>query len=97
MSQDFETQMQVMLEKQPKEAIHGFLGDVYDYIGFVNRVSELLRLSEGIGTEPLDKDITIADVMLSVVRKGEILRTTAEILHEYANKIELQENKTPTE
>lgn len=86
--QDFEKEMQAFLEKHPREAIHGFLGDVYDYIGFVNKVSELLRLSEGIGTEPLDKDITIGDVMLSLIRKGEMLRTSAEKLHEYANHIE---------
>jgi|GEM_PF-4073021 len=88
MTQDFDTQMQMMLEKPPKEAIHTFLGDVYEYLGYVNRVSELLRLSEGIGTEPLDTDITVGDVMLSVLRKGEMLRNTAEMLHEYANKIE---------
>lgn len=88
MSQDFESRMQAILEKQPDEAIHEFLNDVYDYIGFVNKVSELLRLSEGIGTEPLDKDITIGDIMLSVIRKGEILHTSAEILHEYASNIE---------
>ncbi|MEL6307137.1 MAG: hypothetical protein AAFN11_01415 [Chloroflexota bacterium] len=72
----------------PKEAIHPFLDDVYDYINFVNRVSEVIRISEGIGTEPLDKDITVGDVMLSLVRKGEMLRTTAEQLHEYANKLD---------
>lgn len=86
--QDFDTQLQAILDKQPKEAIQGFLNDVYDYIGYVNRVSELLRLSEGIGTEPLDSDITVGDVMLSVLRKGEMLRTTAEMLHEYSNRIE---------
>ncbi|MEL6403806.1 MAG: hypothetical protein AAFR81_05545 [Chloroflexota bacterium] len=72
----------------PKEAIRPFLDDVYDYINFVNRVSEVIRISEGIGTEPLDKDITVGDVMLSLVRKGEMLRTTAEQLHEYANKLD---------
>lgn len=87
MSKDFEQQMKQILDKQPKEAIHGFLNDVYDYIGFVNKVSELIRLSEGIGTEQLDKDITVADVMMTVLRKGEELHTTAEIMHEYASKI----------
>lgn len=80
--------MQDILQKHPKEAIHGFLDNVYDYIGYVNKVSELMRLSEGIGTEPLDRDITVGDVMLSLVRKGEQLRTTAEVMHEYALKID---------
>mgnify|MGYP000330201441 CR=1 FL=1 len=88
MGQNFEEQLNSTLEKQPKEAIHEFLNDVYDYIGFVNKVSELIRLSEGIGTEPLDTDITVADVMLTMVRKGEQLHTTAEIMHEYASHIE---------
>ncbi|GAB5493193.1 MAG: hypothetical protein Phog2KO_34080 [Phototrophicaceae bacterium] len=88
MSQNFEEKLNSVLEKQPKEAIHEFLNDVYDYIGFVNKVSELIRLSEGIGTEQLDKDITVADVMLTMVRKGEQLHTTAEIMHEYASHIE---------
>lgn len=88
MTQDFEKQMQAIFEKQPKEAIHGFLSDVYDYIDYVNKISELIRISEGIGTEPLDKDITVGDVMLSLIRKGEQVRTRAEILHEYANKID---------
>lgn len=88
MSQDFEVQMQAIMDKHPKQAIHEFLADVYDYIGFVNRISEVMRLSEGIGTEPLDTDITVGDVMLSLVRKGEMLRTTAEMMHEYASKIE---------
>lgn len=93
MTQDFESRMQSTFEKQPGEAIHEFLDDVYDYIGFVNKVSELLRLSEGIGTEPLDKDITIADVMLSLIRKGEMLHTSAEILHEYASNIEQDDSE----
>lgn len=85
---DYESRKQAILDKRPDEAIHEFLNDVYDYISFVNKVSELLRLSEGIATEPLDKDINIGDVMLSVIRKGEILHTSAEILHDYANNIE---------
>lgn len=88
MNQDFEEQMKQILAKHPKEAIHSFLSEVYDYIGFVNKVSELIRLSEGIGTEQLDKDITVADIMLTMVRKGEQLHTTADIMHEYASKID---------
>lgn len=92
MANDYQQQLEDALAKQPKEVIHGFLVDVYNYIGFVNRVSELIRISEGIGTEPLDKDITVGDVMLSMVRKGEQLHTTAEILHEYANQIDKPSN-----
>lgn len=88
MIHDFETQRQATFDKQPKEAMHHFLGEVNDYIDFVNKISELLRLSEGIGTEPLDKDITIGDVMLSLMRKGEKLRTNAEILHDYASQLD---------
>ncbi len=88
MNHDFDVQMKQILDKQPKEAIHGFLHDVYDYIGFVNKVSELIRLSDGIGTEQLDTDITVGDIMLTMVRKGEILHTRAEIMHEYASKID---------
>ena len=88
MSQNFDELVAKINEKHPKEAIHGFLKEVYDYIGFVNKVSELIRLSDGIGTEQLDKDITVSDIMLTMVRKGEKLHTTAEIMHDYASKID---------
>lgn len=84
---DYESRMRAIFEKKPDSAIHDFLSEVYDYVDFVNQVSEILRLSEGIGSEPLDKDMTIGDVMLSIVRKGERLRSSAEILHEYANRM----------
>lgn len=73
---------------QTKATIHDFLGDVYDYIGFVNKVAEILRLSEGIGTEPLDRDLTVGDIMLSLIRKGERLQTHAEHLHDYATTLD---------
>lgn len=85
MSDNLQAQDDALLQKTPKEAIHPFLDDVYDYIDFVNRVSEVIRLSEGIGTEPLDRDMTVGDVMLSLIRKGERLRFSAERLHDYAN------------
>ncbi|MGJ3237472.1 MAG: hypothetical protein ACFE0Q_02085 [Anaerolineae bacterium] len=84
---EYDTQRQQMMNQNPTDAIHNFVHDVNDYIGFVNRVSELLRISDGIGSEPLDKDLTVGDLMLSLVRRGEILHTRAEIMHDYANQL----------
>jgi hypothetical protein len=76
---------------ESKEAIHSFLGDVRDYVGFVNKIAELIRISDGIATEPLDKDITVGDLMLALIRKGEILHLSAEKLHDLANDINIEE------
>ena len=73
-----------------KEAVHSFLGDVRDYVGFVNKVAELIRLSDGIGTEPLDKDLTVGDLMLALIRKGENLQLSADKLHDLANRIDAE-------
>ena len=79
---------------QTKETIHAFLGDVRDYVGFVNKIAELIRISDGIGTEPLDTDLTVGDLMLALIRKGEKLQLSADMLHDFANKLNAESSES---
>lgn len=73
-----------------KKTLHSFLADVNNYLDFVNRVAELLRISDGIGTEALDEDITVSDLMQALVRKGELLQGSMNKLQDLAKKINVE-------
>lgn len=77
---------------QTKDTIQSFVGDVRNYLDFVNKIAELIRISDGIGTEPMDKDITVGDLMLALIRKGEQLQLSADTLHELASSLKVDEN-----
>ena len=86
--QDYEKLLEAYLAKEPKEAIHGLLAEMRDYLSFVNKIAELLRLSDGISEQRLDQDITVGDIMLTMLRKGERVRSIAEIMYDYANQLD---------
>jgi len=74
------------LEDQPsREVIQSFLGDVRGYVAFVNKVSELLRITDETAEIHLDGETTVADLMHWVLQRGENLQMSADMLYDYMN------------
>lgn len=84
----FEQQLAELMEQTPREAIHHFLFDVRDYIGLVNKIAELMRMTETISESKLDEQTKVGEVMLWLLQRGEKLRTSADMLHEYASQLD---------
>ena len=76
------------MHQAPTEVMQGFAGDVREYVNFVNKIAEVIRLSDDVGKIPVDTDLTVADLMLTMLRRGEKLNTLADIFHEYASRLD---------
>ena len=85
---DYDDRMKKLMQQSPQEAMQSFAGDVRDYVAFVNKIAEVIRLTDEVGKVPLDADITVADLMLTLLRRGEKLNMLADIFHEYASRLD---------
>ncbi len=85
MPTDFGNQIHTWEEQPSKQVIQSFLSDVRGYVTFVNRVSELLRITDETAEIALDGETTVADLMYWVLQRGENLQVSADMLYEYVN------------
>lgn len=85
MDTNFGDQVYTWEEQPSKQVIQAFLGDVRGYVAFVNKVSELLRITDETADIQLDGDTTVGDLMHWVLQRGENLQTSADQLHDYMN------------
>ncbi|MCA9913244.1 MAG: hypothetical protein KC496_07835 [Anaerolineae bacterium] len=85
MQTDFADQIHAWEAQPSKQVMQSFLGDVRGYVSFVNKVSELLRLTDDAAGIELDGETTVADLMHWVIQRGERLQTSADMLHDYVN------------
>jgi hypothetical protein len=85
MDSNFGDQIHTWDARPSKQVIQSFLGDVRGYVAFVNKVSELLRITDETAEIELDGDTTVSDLMHWVLQRGENLQMSADMLHEYVN------------
>ena len=85
---DYDAQYSAWMQQPPKQAMQSVTNDIREYTRLVNRIAEVIRLSDDIAKIPLDTDLTIADLMMTLVRRGEKLSQKADMLHDYASRLE---------
>ena len=85
---EYDEQFEKWMQQLPPEAMQSFAGDVREYVNFVNKIAEVIRLSDDISKIRLDADLTVADLMLTLLRRGEKLNTLADMFHEYARQLD---------
>lgn len=90
MSDDYEKQHQAWMQQPPKQALQSFAGDVREYLKLVNKIAEVIRLTDDVSKRPIDTDITVADLMLTLLRRGEKLNGEVDKLHEYATRFDTE-------
>ena len=72
---EYDERLKKWMQQSPQDVMQSFAGDVRDYVALVNKIAEVIRLSDDISKIPLDTDLTIADLMLTLLRRGEKLNT----------------------
>jgi hypothetical protein len=85
---EYDERLKKWMQQPPQEAMQSFAGDVRDYVALVNKIAEVIRLSDDISKISLDTDLTVADLMLTLLRRGEKLNTLADVFHEYASRLD---------
>jgi hypothetical protein len=85
---DFDKQQAAWMQQPPKQAMQSAAHHTREYINLVNRIAEVIRLTDDIGNKPLDADVTVNDLMLTLVRRGEKLNSLVDMLHEYASRLD---------
>ncbi|MDQ7027351.1 MAG: hypothetical protein Q9P44_17540 [Anaerolineae bacterium] len=54
----------------------------------MNKIAEVMRLSDDIREQSLDADITVNDLMLTLLRRGEKLNNMVDMLYDYATRFD---------
>lgn len=85
---DYDKQQQAWMQQAPKQVLQSFAQNTRDYVNLVNKIAEVMRLTEDIGNKSLDKDITVNDLMLTLVRRGEKLNNMVDLLYDYATRMD---------
>jgi hypothetical protein len=85
---DYNQQHETWMQQQPKQVMQSIAQQTREYVTLVNRIAEVIRLSDDISNKSLDADITVADLMLTLVRRGEKLNQLVDMLHEYTSRMD---------
>ena len=84
---DHDAQYSAWMQQKPQEAIQSVTDEVREYTRLVNRIAEVIRLTDDIAKMNLDADVTVADLMMTLVRRGEKLSQKADMLHDYSTRL----------
>lgn len=88
MTDDSKETQEASTSQPNKQTIQNFAIDVRDYVNFVNRIAEVIRLTDDVGNRVLDADLTVNDVLRSLVRRGEKINTEADKLYDFASRLD---------